>query len=139
MLTPEDLARAMAMRAKQPPVPWRRIVKVLGCSMFALRAELDPEYLETSRAYSRKYRMTNYSAEKLKPKRVDNRDRSDRIRPKVSHRTDHHVVSERRIVPEAVEQERRHLVGYQPPTVTAAILGDPPPWRSALGKRQAGE
>lgn len=38
------------------------------------------------------------------------------------------------VIPETVEQERARLSEYQP-DITAALFGDPPPWRSALGRR----
>lgn len=37
-------------------------------------------------------------------------------------------------IPDFVEQERTRALAYEP-DLTAAFFGDPPPWRSALGRR----
>jgi hypothetical protein len=125
-LTPNLLEKARAMRAEG--VGWYRITKQLRVSEYVLRCALEPEY--------RKYKLG-----------LNHRQRAQvaarlavvkRPRP-VNHSAHQQQANYAARNPPAEVLAARDLaleLRLQPRSVTAQLLGDPLPGRSALDQRQ---
>lgn len=125
-LTPNLIEQAVALRAEG--VGWYRITKQLRVSEYVLRCALEPEY--------RKYKLG-----------LNHRQRAQiaarlavvkRPRPVGKHAV-HHEVRYAQHGPPADVLAARDLaleLRLQPRSVTAQLLGDPLPGRSALDQRQ---
>lgn len=101
------IARAKAMRSAIVKRSWEAIAADLGVKVFRIRKSLDPGY---SRA--------GPSA------RVQSLRKAGIV-----------VVDIRPDIPEEIERERVRLLEYVPENLTALVMGDPPPWRSALAEK----
>lgn len=124
-LTPENLEKARAMRADN--ASWGTIVAATGISMYVLRAQIDPNFKEHRREQVKRYRLGRTNRWPAIPRRKQ---------PKESNATGHNVSSGPVHIPAHVIADQARVRAYEPPTPTAFHCGDPPPWRSALAKRQ---
>lgn len=115
VLGPRQLRRARNMRAKG--MPWSTIGQTLGRSSETVRAALDPAFRALRRDRIQAWRR-EHPAPKQEPKRGYT----------ISHWID---VASRERAPAAVLAERDARLNA-PLTLNMAILGDPPPGRSAL-------
>lgn len=117
-LGPRQLRRAANMRAKG--MPWYIIGQKLGRSAETVRCALDPAYREMRNERIRAWRR-GHPLPKQEPKGGYT----------VSHWVD---VDSREKAPAEVLAERDARLNV-PLTINMAILGDPPPGRSALDRR----
>jgi hypothetical protein len=117
---------------------WSTIVARTGISIFILKSNLEPGFLERHRIadkVSRARRRNGFAPRSLLKKR-------DMIRmsdPGGANPFGHYAIGDRVFpvaVPTDAADERDRAMAYEHPTLTAHIMGDPPPWRSALGKRK---
>lgn len=111
----EVMTRAREMRAQTPPASWEEVARVLKYGRFALRARLDPEFRERSRAASAEYRRQ--TAETL---RIANEIRGNE--------------QQSRVVRKPLYDPKRDGV-REPASLTAAVFGDPWPGRADLMRR----
>jgi hypothetical protein len=114
-VTPNVIERAKEMRANN--VSWNQIAKTLDVSAFLVRAATEPDF-------------RNYRRERQ-------RRHLQRERPHINHAV-HHEVRGTRFPPAEVlrEAERARELRLQPRSLTAELLGDPLPGRSALDQRR---
>lgn len=124
-LTPENLEKARAMRADN--ASWGTIVAATGISMYVLRAQIDPNFKEHRREQVKRYRLGRTNRWPAITRREQ---------PKVSNATGHCVSSGPMSIPAERLADQERVRSYEPATITAALLGDPPPWRSALAQRR---
>ena len=134
-VSPEKLQEASELRKNG--MGWRTIVGRTGISLYILRCNLEPGYKEADRAQtaiSRARRRGGYIPKYLLKKR----DMMRQCDPDGSNAFGHFAIGDRVMpvaVPQDAEEERQRANAYQHPTITAQVFGDPPPWRSALGKK----
>lgn len=120
------LEKARAMRAEG--VGWHRITKQIRVSEYVLRCALEPEYRQYKRSLNLRQRM-EIAARAVVVKRP---------RP-VTHSAHQHQANYAARNPPADVLAARDLaleLRLQPRSVTAQLLGDPLPGRSALDQRQ---
>lgn len=133
LLTPTQIELATAMRANG--MSWDDIAVKLRTTLFKLRSVLDPHYREKRRECSAKAqkRMQERRAAIAKAKGETLRA----YKPLLEHNPHAMFKAEMapKIVPSQVLAERDRAYGDWL-TVNQAILGDPPPGRSALDKRR---
>jgi hypothetical protein len=109
-------------------VGWHRITKQLRVSEYVLRCALEPEYRQYKRSLNLRQRM-EIAARAVVVKRP---------RP-VAHAVHQHQANYAARNPPAEVLAARDLaleLRLQPRSVTAQLLGDPLPGRSALDQRQ---
>lgn len=111
-----DVDRILKMREDQ--FSWKSIARYFGASMDTVRALVDPVYKSQMARMRRKY-------EKSRNYRLDHKP----------HHMGGDMPSATFRVPESVLAERERVT-LAPLTINQAILGDPPPGRSALDKRR---
>jgi hypothetical protein len=126
-LTPNLIEQALAMRAEG--VGWHRITKQLRVSEYVLRCAVEPEYRKYKRSLNLRQRM-EIAARAVVVKR-----------PRPVNHAVHHEVRNNNAArhPPADVLAARDLaleLRLRPRSVTAQLLGDPLPGRSALDQRQ---
>jgi hypothetical protein len=124
-VSPALLEQARKMRAIKPPVGWERIGRTLKCSSHTLRCLLDQSYRKIGAPPSERRRERKLQAAK----------------PSTPQRQicDHAVKdSARSQIPAAVliERERSRELAQNARSITAILLGDPLPGRSALDEKK---
>ena len=128
-LTPHLIDRAKLMRMDR--ASWNAIAKTLDVSEYCVRCAVDQAY----RDYRRQIEISRHKSErKTEPKRE-----RIRIRPKANHAVQHVVHSHTHLAPPEVLAERDlalELRFVRPRSITAQLLGDPLPGRSALDQRK---
>jgi hypothetical protein len=112
-LTPEIIEEARAIRRRHR-VPWTRLARSLGVNCTALRRNLDDDFRESRNAEAKRYREKNFRGVYTPGVRTH----------------------DERPSPEALADRDRRL-NDRPRSLTAMILGDPPPGRSALDRRES--
>ena len=132
-LTPLMIEQAKALRAEG--YGWLAIGKKLQVSEYVIRCELEPEFHQYRIAQARQARR--YPPDR-KPEPPVLKKRLRRIRPDDRINKTGHAVFGNRVVPDDVWREREVFLErmLQPRELTAELLGDPGPGRSALDKRQ---
>ena len=125
-LTPHLIERAKLMRMDY--ASWNAIAKTLDVSEYCIRCAVDAAY----RAYRRQIEISRRKSERT-PKIERNR-----IRPKINHAVQHAVRSTTHLAPPEVLEERELALEQrlEPRSITAQLLGDPLPCRSALNHRK---
>jgi hypothetical protein len=123
-LTPNLIERARDLRARG--VGWRNVARDLDVSEYVLRCELEPHYRQYKRGINTQQRA-----------QIAARAVVQRARPAINDAVHHNVRSPRR-TPAEVEAARNLALELrlQPRSVTAELLGDPLPGRSALDQRR---
>ena len=122
-LTPNLLKTAVALRAEG--VGWQRLARQLSVSEYVLRCAIQTDYRQYKKAMGAGPR-----AERPPPAKRARR---------VNHAVGHAVSSKRQNRPSDRALAERDLASellLQPRSVTAQLLGDPLPGRSALDQRQ---
>ena len=125
-LTPHLIERAKLMRMDH--ASWNAIAKTLDVSEYCMRCAVDAAY----RDYRRQIEISRRKSErKTEPK-------SERIRPKLNHAVQHVVHSHTHLAPPEVLAERDMALEQrlEQRSITAQLLGDPLPCRSALHQRK---
>ena len=125
-LTPYLIDRAKFMRMDH--ASWESIAKTLDVSQYCIRCAVDADY----RAYRRQIEHSRRKSER--------RNERQRIRTKVNHAVQHAVRSLTHLAPPEVLAERELALEQrlEPRSITAQLLGDPLPCRSALHQRAKG-
>jgi hypothetical protein len=114
ILSQEQFARGIALRAQQPPVSWGWAACQLNCSPYVLRCALEPGYAEHHRENVRRRRLGLIG--KSTPQR--------QVKERESEATYHTAASVP--IPERVLADRDRRMAMQPRDLTAALMGDPP-------------
>lgn len=132
-LTADQIEEVKRRRASKKPEPWEMIARDMGVPAFKLRCAIEPNFREYRLGAVKRYRA-----------RVRHQKSSTRSYPcaennyRISQPSFNVVTPDERInIPRHVLADREVRLGYVPATITAAICGDPEPWRSALATRQA--
>lgn len=113
MLTPEQIQTATELRKQRNKRngrhrSWKEIATLMRVSEHAVRMHFQPAYAE---------------------------DQRHRYQLEETMRTLGLLRAPVNVPPDRLEEQQR-LMAYEAPTITAALLGDPPPWRSALAQKQ---
>lgn len=111
MLNPDLIEAARELREKQK-ISWDDIASRLGTTRHRLRVVFEPDYIGKKRAYWHEYRKNYQSAGAVR-----------------------NIIGHSPTVPaECMEERERALAA--PMSLTALLMGDPAPGRSALDKRR---
>lgn len=127
-LGPDDIVRARALRNQTPPAHWRHIANELKQSVYMVRCALDPDFAKWHRDRVRAM-AAGHRAPTL-PEHLRTR-RGTKTVDATNHTAEGKVA-----VPPDVLADQLRVLDYVPSTPTAALCGDPPPWRSALARRE---
>lgn len=114
ILTQEQLARGIEMRAQHPPVSWGWAACQLNCSPYVLRCALEPGYADHHRENVRRRRLGLIG--KSTPQR--------QVKERESEATFHSAASVP--IPGDVIRDRDRRMAMQPRSLTAQLMGDPP-------------
>ena len=125
-LTPNLIEQAIAMRAEG--VGWYRITKQLRVSEYVLRCALEPEYRDYKLALNKRARgLSAQRAAVVKRPRPVNHSAHQQQANYAARNPPAEVLAARDLALE---------LRLQPRSVTAQLLGDPLPGRSALDQRR---
>lgn len=109
---------------------WSAAAKAVGSSRYMIRCAIDPSYREHRQNLVRDYRE-KYGASRFRPPRYPTVfDDGSRIGMTAIGENAASIS-----IPRQVEAERQRYLAYHHTEITAALQGDPPPWRSALGRK----
>ena len=134
-ITPEILQKARDLRGNG--ASWMDVTRMTGVSQFLLRCELEPGYRD------RRMMISKNSMARRRQGMVKRRLPAHYKRNKLSIADDgtrigHQAMGDygkQVLVPDSVEVERKRNKEFCHTDTTAALMGDPPTWRSALGKK----
>lgn len=120
-VTPNVIEQAKAMRAEH--WSWRSTALKLDVSEWQLRCAIEPNF----RAYRMEQKSQNPSQQKRKRQYINSA---------VHHRVSTHPPHGRPPANVLAERDHAKWLREQPRDITAELLGDPLPGRSALDQRQ---
>ena len=132
----EKLKEASELR--QGGMGWSTIVQRTGLSLYVLKSNFEPGYKEKAHLRNAIFRVRRRSG--CVPRSLlKKRDMIRMSDPDGANRFGHYAIGDR-VFPVAVppdrEEERDRAMAFEHSTIVAHVMGDPPPWRSALGKKR---
>lgn len=138
-LTPEKLEQAKKMRADN--ASWSDITSVTGVSVYILKCAVLPDFRrqQAERVRQHRARRVNGRVPHSAYERKGPKPKNSILVGSDGRFFGHHAIGDYGdhgiVIPNHVIMARERAAGFYHKDLTAALLGDPPPWRSALGKK----
>ena len=126
-LTPQLVEQARELRANG--VGWHSVSKRTGVSVYHLRVEIEPEFLEHHRAVHNRH-IARKKTEKIK------RDRRRTPNAKRRKPAPHVVTALDRIPDDVAREAEQRKIALERRSLTETFFGDPPEGWRALDRRQ---
>lgn len=118
---------------------WLALVKETGISMFVLKCALQEGFRDHLRQKVRNSRARRSGTYRRAPSVLKKADTVRLSDPDGKNKFGHASIGSRvessPFVPRVVQEDQQRVLAYKHSDLTSALQGDPPPWRSALGRK----